>query len=119
MALTREALLAALKPKNQEIQIADIGTVHVAELSISEMDELRTIVAGSPEANSFALHVVVRSVKGEGGESLFTDEDIAELRADSNKGVQALITAALTVNGLIAAEAKNSAETTGAGSVSA
>lgn len=117
MSIDRATLLAALKANIQTINVTGIGEVKVAELTVAEMDELRALVKADAQDDSFGLFVAIRSIKEDGGAPMFTDADMAELRADSNTRVQALVTAALTANGLIVAEAKNSPPSDGSVSV--
>lgn len=119
MSLDRAALLAALKTKTQSAEIPNIGTIQVTELSLTEMDDLRLLAKDQGASSDFRLYVVTRAVKDDAGLPIFTDADIPELRDGSNAGVQAIITAVLTVNGLIKDEAKNLPETPSAVSVSA
>jgi hypothetical protein len=119
--LTRDQILATDDLEREEIPVPEWdGSVFVRTLRLSERLALETDLAGSPPD---ALAVVTAACAcDEGGNLLFTRDDVAALGAKSSKVLHRIFTAAMALNSLTAEDLgelrKNSEASPSDGSVS-
>ena len=101
----KAALFAALKPK---VIDSGIEGFSIRQLSVGEVDSIRTAMAAAGDSGSFGLRLVAMSVVDGDGAAVLTEEDIPALQEASNDLVERLTGKALELNGFVkAAEAKN------------
>lgn len=105
----KAALFAALKPKTKAVQIEGFGQLTAKQLSVGEVNVVREkLKNGDKKEDAFGLHLVMMSMVDQDGQRVFEEEDLAQLQEASNAAVDALIAAALELNGFKkAAEAGN------------
>lgn len=101
----KAALFAAIKPKTLPSGIEGFS---IRQLSVGEVDCIRTTMKAAPGDASFALHMLAASVVDADGAAVMTEADIPELQASSNDIIEKMTGLALELNGFVkAAEAKN------------
>ena len=105
----KSALLAALKPKTQTLAIEGFGDVGIVQLTVLQVDTLRTTLDKEGKSDQFGLRMVQLSVVDpEDGAQVFTEDDLVSLQASSNLAVDVLVLKTLEANGFKKAEdAKN------------
>ena len=108
MSLNKAALLAALKPKTELLEVEGFGAVGIIQLTVAEVTAVRDGLDKDGQADQFGLRLVLLSVVDAEGARIFDEADLADLQAASNAAMDLLVTKALEVNGFKkAAAAKN------------
>lgn len=105
MSFDKSAFFAALKPKTSEAAVEGFGTVRVAQLSVSEVEEIRKVATNDEAKKEIGLRFVLAAVVDDDGSRVFSDDDLAQLRASNNGAIESLATAVLKLNGLLKDEA--------------
>ena len=114
--IDKASFFAALKPKTVPFEVAGLGTVHITQLSVGQVDSLRADVDSRKPADNttksksydFGLCLLCACVQDDNGVNVFTGADVDALVACEQSAVESLITQCLTVNNFIASpEAKN------------
>jgi hypothetical protein len=104
----KAALLAAMKPKTAQLSIDGFGDVGIMQLSVAEVEELRSVLKKDDKTDQFGLSMVILSVVDSDGNRVFTDDDLPALRSASNAVMDALVGKTLEINGFKkAADEKN------------
>jgi hypothetical protein len=104
----KSALLAALKPKTQNVPVEGFGDVTITQLTVDQVEALRADLKKSDKVDEFGLRLVQASVVDSDGNRVFDDADLAELKTSSNAAMDGLVSEALRVNGFRKpADAKN------------
>ena len=128
--LTRDAILAAASLKTEEVDVPQWGgVVLVRELRGRERDEWEASLATQrgktmvPDVANMRAKLVARSVVGDDGEPLFSQQDVAALGELSAAALDRVFEAASKLSGLseedLEAAAGNSGTGQDAGSSSA
>lgn len=112
MALDKSAILAALKPQTEEVEIPG-GTVIVSQISATDYINLWTDPTmkgdgGEVDMAKFTPRLVAACVVDEAGNRIFTDEEADLLGKGASKPFAILADAARRLNGLSGEETKNS-----------
>ena len=114
MGLTRKEILKALALKTETVPFAG-GKVTMSELSAPEYMEVwndpEIRVDGKVDNFRFPVALVIRSVRDDKGEHIFTPEDLPLLLNSSRDQILELIEVAKRLNGLGEMIVKNSEET--------
>lgn len=125
MKLNREALLARSLSR-REVELPDVGTVTVRELSAAEVGQyVKLHKADDADELSMLAWIVCRAVCDDQGKPLFTDADLDAIKGMGLKTLKAIAEAVAGLSGLTdddAAKKKpgvNSGTTPPAGSPSA
>lgn len=114
----KAALFAALKPKFKVVNIEGFGDIRISEISAGKAKEARECAEKSK--NDFWVHLLIFCATDFFGKNIFNEDDIPTILESGNAGIDALVAAALQVNGYTkAAEEKNLPATTTDASVSA
>lgn len=104
----KSALLAALKPKTESVNVDGFGQVGVIQLTVAEVDTLRASLKKEDKADQFGLRLVLISVVDTDGNRVFDESDLPGLQGSSNAAMDGLVAKTLEANGFKkAAEAKN------------
>lgn len=104
----KSALLAALKPKTERVDVAGYGNIGIVQLTVSEADSLRANLKKENKIDQFGLQMVLISVVDEDGNRVFDESDLPSLQGASNAAVDDLVAKTLEVNGFKkATETKN------------
>lgn len=104
----KAALLLALKPKTTSLTIDGFGEIGITQLSVAEVDGLRSALKSDDKTDQFGLNMVMLSVVDSNGNRVFADEDMPALKAASNAVMDDLVGKTLEVNGFKkVADAKN------------
>ena len=98
MNVDKSALLAALKPKTQNIEVEGFGQVTLKQLTIAEADALRVKLDKDDKSSEFGLSMLGASMIDDEGQRLFSDEELASLRASSGTKIEELVDAVLILN---------------------
>ena len=107
-AFDKKALFAALKPKTEHITIDGFGEIGIAQLTVAEVEALRSSIKQDGKDDKFALRLVLASVVDGDGARVFSEADLPDLEAASNEPIEKLVAKTLQVNGFSKApEAKN------------
>lgn len=102
MSFDKSAFFAAIKPKTSDYTVDGFGAVHIAQLSVTEVEAIRGGVATDDAAKKeIGLRFVVYAVVDDDGARVFSDDDLDQLRASSNESIEALAAAVLKLNGLL------------------
>ena len=108
MSINKSALLAALQPKRNTVEIEGFGPLQVRQLSVGEVGAVRASLKEGDAPEVFGLKLVITSFVDEGGAPVFDDSDLDQLTHSSHTAVEKLVQSALEVNGFTkAASAKN------------
>lgn len=93
----KAALFAALKPKFKIINIDGFGDIRIKEITAGESANANKRAKESGE--EFWTHLLVTCATDLQGNKIFTEEDIPAILESGNAGVDAMVGAALVVNG--------------------
>lgn len=108
MTFNKIALLEALKPKVEQVEVSGFGTVGIVQLTVGGVEAIRTSLKKEDKADQFGLRLVLLSVVDEDGACVFDEADLPGLMASSNAAMDALVAKTLEVNGFKkAVDAKN------------
>lgn len=108
ISFDKAGLLVALKPKTAPLNIDGFGNVGIMQLSVAEVEELRSALKKDDKTDQFGLSMVVLSVVDDDGNRVFTEDDVPELRSASNAVMDTLVGKTLEINGFRkAADEKN------------
>lgn len=102
---SKNALLAALKPKTEQSEVAGFGSIGVVQLTVAEVEALRASLKKEDKVDQFGLRLVQLSMVDPDGARIFDDSDFAGLQQSSNASMDMLVSKALEVNGFKKAEA--------------
>ena len=121
MSLTRDRILGYVAKPKGSVDVAEFGgKVFIAELTVDEADQFRTLGEDGVPAN---VRLAVMGACDEKGARLFTEEDVPALRRLPAAAMTTIGNAVLRFNAASSGageEAKNgSGETVGEGSASA
>jgi hypothetical protein len=105
MSFDKSAFFAALKPKTTDYTVDGFGAVHIAQLSVAEVEAIRNAAKTEDAKKEIGLRFIVLAVLDDDGNRVFSDADLDQLRASSNESIEALATAVLKLNGLLKDEA--------------
>ena len=128
--LSRDAILAAKSLRTEEVKVPEWGgTVLVRELSGRERDEWEaslTVMRGKqmvPDVANIRAKLAARTIVGDDGEPVFTQQDVAALGELSAAALDRVFDVASRLSGLnpedVEAMTKNSGAAPGGGSSSA
>lgn len=101
MSFDKSAFFAALKPKVSDVTVEGFGAVHIAQLSVLEVEAIRGVATDDAAKKEIGLRFVVYAVVDDDGARVFSDDDLDQLRASSNEAIESLATAVLKLNGLL------------------
>jgi hypothetical protein len=108
MKFNKSALLAALKPKTELVDVEGFGKVGIIQLTVGEVEKIRADLKAADNADQFGLHLVLLSVVDDAGARVFDASDLPGLIDAGHAAMDALVAKALQVNGFKKlAEAKN------------
>lgn len=103
--LSRADLFAALKPKLVD---SGIDGFQIRQLSVAEVEAIRTAMKADGNVDNFGLYLVAASVVDGAGEAVLSAADMPALLESSNQQMDQLAGKALEINGFVkAAAAKN------------
>lgn len=103
--MDKSVLFAALKPRISE---SGIEGFFIRQLSVAEVESIRTAMKTDGNSDSFGSRLVISSVVDELGQNVLSVDDMASLQSLSNELMDKLTGKALELNGFIKApEAKN------------
>jgi hypothetical protein len=95
----KAALLVALQPKTATLAIDGFGEVGIMQLSVAEVEGLRSALKNDDKTEQFGLNMVVLSVVDDEGSRVFTNDDMQTLLSASNAAMDVLVGKTLEVNG--------------------
>ncbi len=95
----KAALLAALQPKITTLDIDGFGQVSITQLSVAEVEGLRSALKQDDKTDQFGLSMVMLSVVDDDRQRVFTDDDLSALKSASNAVMDVLVGKTLEVNG--------------------
>lgn len=95
----KAALLAALQPKITPLDIEGFGEVGIMQLSVAEVEGLRSTLKKDDKTDQFGLSMVMLSVVDSDRQRVFTDDDLSALKSASNAVMDVLVGKTLEVNG--------------------
>ena len=95
----KAALLIALQPKTTNLTIEGFGDVGIMQLSVAEVEGLRSALKSDDKTDQFGLNMVMLSVVDGDGNRAFTDADMPALNSASNAAMDVLVGKTLEVNG--------------------
>lgn len=102
--LTKEQILGAKDIETVTVSVPEWGgKVIVSEMSASARVEWELVAFdgdGNPMADDWQVKLLARCIVDEGGDRLFSAEDIAELGKKSRKAIKRLYEAAVKINAL-------------------
>jgi len=98
MSITRETLLAALRPVIVAETVAPFGDIRIRQLPVTEVEDLRE--ASNKDNKQFCHRLLIASVAGDDDRPLLTPADLPAVEAGSFGSVDALIGAVLRANGM-------------------
>jgi hypothetical protein len=95
----KAALLLALKPKTILFAVDGFGEIGIMQLSVAEVEGLRSALKSDDKTDQFGLNMVILSVVDSDGNRVFMDADMPALKSASNAVMDVLVGKALEVNG--------------------
>lgn len=108
MKINKSALLAALKPKTELVELDGFGKVNIIQLTVAEVTALREEIKKEGQSDQFGLRLALVSVVDDAGTRVFDESDLINLQSASNAAMDTLVAKALAVNGFDKkTEAKN------------
>lgn len=105
---TRDALLNALKPEPQPVEVEGLGTVFLCPISTADRIEFLNEGRALAESDGIAgqanltLKLLPKVLVDEDGNKLLTADDIEILQQSDARLVQALLEKAMDINGMTA-----------------
>jgi hypothetical protein len=101
MTVNKTDLLAALACATVTAPVEGFGTVNIRQVSVAENDAIRARIKADADAppSAFGLQLLAASVVNDDGTPVFTEADVAALRACAGRKVDKLVTAVLQANG--------------------
>ena len=95
----KAALLAALQPKITTLDIDGFGQVGIMQLSVAEVEGLRSALNQDDKTDQFGLSMVMLSVVDDERQRVFAEDDLSALKSASNAVMDVLVGKTLEVNG--------------------
>ena len=107
---SRSALLLAAAVTLIEVDVPEIGTIRIKQLSVAEFDDVRTRVKPGAPSTEFGITLTAYALVDDAGAPLFDINDLQPLRASAGTKIDAIVAAVLEANGFKRASAPQGAE---------
>lgn len=99
MSIKNNILSLAKKLKPQEMNITDVGTVYIKQMTAGEREALEEVLGKQKDKHTIRATVFAHSVCDENGELLFGADEIETINTLPSKLVMQVFTTSNQING--------------------